>query len=813
MKKPVKLFNKNRIISNSGESTSQNSGEQLAPVVEDHMTRFLKWKVEREKCRKIEQYKRKPPFVIGVVHHKFYSPIVIRGKAHNQAAPMHLVSPKKRVTKATEKRLMNEALTQKVTKGSLKNPNVINKQKKCQKEDEQSVALIDRKFRASGRLLHVPLFGRVVIQNTPVKTNKLKFSSSRKSRVNRKSNIAIFNVKPVNIKENDTSLNDKKSHTDDSEETFNFSNNNSNNNDNKIKSGDENVVHNSGEHTGEEHNSEKHSYEEQNSEKHSNEEHNSGEHSTEKYNEEGHSYTKKVLSSSKNIISASLKSDSPEKLVFFSPYIVSSCGKSNARKEQLKCGFSLDHSSSDVTPTKHTVMKNLNISVEEGDHTAQYFQFFLNKEITRLNELCKTWAEIKIKSETTEDGQYEINQAIGQTNLLLNKKFERCRELVADCETGKGKMLVTCKDLQGLWDMLYMDIMNCDSRFEKLQKLRSRGWKEELPVDKPITKNRSIVRKNVLSTKSSFIRVFLAEKKEKMAQEMRNNDDTKEVEVRDNRILSNKYETNESSNIKYKIRESMCSTPNEKDYAPIGHDKRLSLLKKVHLSETSKKVKSLLTIIKVSQMYKTSKVHLDDTISCVNSDQTPEKSILKPTKSITILESRIKLINKVNFNDRVVLNEVPMDEEMQTKMDLAVILSKTDSFNLDSPDEITINAERKLAFDDNSSEESEIDIRYFKSKNSTIKNISPTIQVPPTTQLLRPELDKNLGIPLPRRSLRRQNALVERNEILYKTSPLEEITDDTNLNTLKKKLQKHVSINDKQEISEHDESIELKENP
>ncbi|KOC60533.1 Disks large-associated protein 5 [Habropoda laboriosa] len=719
------------------------------------MTRFLKWKVEREKCRKIEQYKRKPPFVIGVVHHKFYSPIVIRGKAHNQAAPMHLVSPKKRVTKATEKRLMNEALTQKVTKGSLKNPNVINKQKKCQKEDEQSVALIDRKFRASGRLLHVPLFGRVVIQNTPVKTNKLKFSSSRKSRVNRKSNIAIFNVKPVNIKENDTSLNDKKSHTDDSEETFNFSNNNSNNNDNKIKS---------------------------------------------------------VLSSSKNIISASLKSDSPEKLVFFSPYIVSSCGKSNARKEQLKCGFSLDHSSSDVTPTKHTVMKNLNISVEEGDHTAQYFQFFLNKEITRLNELCKTWAEIKIKSETTEDGQYEINQAIGQTNLLLNKKFERCRELVADCETGKGKMLVTCKDLQGLWDMLYMDIMNCDSRFEKLQKLRSRGWKEELPVDKPITKNRSIVRKNVLSTKSSFIRVFLAEKKEKMAQEMRNNDDTKEVEVRDNRILSNKYETNESSNIKYKIRESMCSTPNEKDYAPIGHDKRLSLLKKVHLSETSKKVKSLLTIIKVSQMYKTSKVHLDDTISCVNSDQTPEKSILKPTKSITILESRIKLINKVNFNDRVVLNEVPMDEEMQTKMDLAVILSKTDSFNLDSPDEITINAERKLAFDDNSSEESEIDIRYFKSKNSTIKNISPTIQVPPTTQLLRPELDKNLGIPLPRRSLRRQNALVERNEILYKTSPLEEITDDTNLNTLKKKLQKHVSINDKQEISEHDESIEVLKN-
>lgn len=106
---------------------------------------------------------------------------------------------------------------------------------------------------------------------------------------------------------------------------------------------------------------------------------------------------------------------------------VASRGKSNARKEQqLKKGL-IHHSSSDDIPTKDTVMRNLNISVEEEEHTAQYFHFLLNKEINRLDELCEKWMEIKGQSDTTEDGQYEIIQAIGQTNLLINKKFERFR--------------------------------------------------------------------------------------------------------------------------------------------------------------------------------------------------------------------------------------------------------------------------------------------------------------------------------------------------------------------------------------------------
>ncbi|KOC58847.1 Disks large-associated protein 5 [Habropoda laboriosa] len=446
---------------------------------------------------------------------------------------------------------------------------------------------------------------------SPAKINELISSPSRISRANRETGTPEFNVEPV--------VNMEGAFYDE-EKIFNSSNNNSSNNDKEIKFNNDNIIHNSKE-----------------------------------YNKEVHNSDKEVFSFSNNNISMSLKSDSPNEPVFFSPYIVSSCGKSNARKEQqLKRGFSLGHSPSTDVPTKDTVMKNLNISVEEEAHTAQYFQFLLNREITRLNELCKKWTEIKAKPETTEGGQYEISQTIGQTNLLISKKFERFCGLVADCETGKGEMLVTCKDLQGFWDMMYIEVKKCDSQFEKLETLCSQGWKkEELPVGKSIAKKKSTVKRNVF-TKSSSIKAFLAKKKQRMSREIKHNRDMKEVEVTNNQILSNKYGKDESFYIKYKTRKFMSSTLNQKDYAPIKDDKRLSLLQKVRLSETFKKIKSPLIRMEVSEECKT-----------------PESG--------SVAESRMKSTNKVNFDDHIVLNEVPIDEETQTKMDLAAALSRIDN--------------------------------------------------------------------------------------------------------------------------------------
>lgn len=109
----------------------------------------------------------------------------------------------------------------------------------------------------------------------------------------------------------------------------------------------------------------------------------------------------------------------------------------------------------------------------------QYYKYILNKEIERLTEYCDTWTTVKDSPSTPEDARYTILAAIGHTQLLIRKKFERFRGLVLDCETGKGEMLVTCKDLQGFWEMMYMEVRDCDGRFAKLERMRENGWVDE----------------------------------------------------------------------------------------------------------------------------------------------------------------------------------------------------------------------------------------------------------------------------------------------------------------------------------------------
>jgi hypothetical protein len=54
-----------------------------------------------------------------------------------------------------------------------------------------------------------------------------------------------------------------------------------------------------------------------------------------------------------------------------------------------------------------------------------------------------------------------INVAIGQTQLLIEKKFQQFRGLVDRCESGDivdGEGLVNVDDLQGFWDMVYLQV-------------------------------------------------------------------------------------------------------------------------------------------------------------------------------------------------------------------------------------------------------------------------------------------------------------------------------------------------------------------
>ncbi|KZC12784.1 PREDICTED: disks large-associated protein 5-like [Dufourea novaeangliae] len=680
----VKIFNENRNILNPSANSTLNE-EPEVPHKADRMTRLLKWKADRDRRKRMESLKKKPAFVVGIVHHKIYSPIaqgvpVTSVGSHKNVCDSNVEnasSTVKRITRATEKRLRYKARLKEVTKLSIKGSEPDqNKKHHVSAVLATSFVPEGHTFKPPEGLPHIQLFGR--------ESYSMSFNNTPKTNIG--SNVEVSEV-----------LNNSTKNT-------------------------PAILDNSAKGT--------------------------------------------QSSSNNNTTPKSVNPNLSSEPVFYSPYVVSSRGKSNARKEQqIKRGFSLSRSTSDEIPTKDTVMKGLNISIEAEERTAQYFKFLLNREIDRLNELCDKWRQVKEELGITEDGQYLINQAIGQTNLLISKKFERFRSLVSNCETGKGERLVTCNDLQGFWDIVHMEIENCDLRFEKLEQLRSKGWEEEQlsVVSKPVVKKKTVTKKKTVSTKPSSIRAFLTKRKEKMTKKAQNDNSMEEPEILENKISSNKDEKNENSpNVKYKTRRSIGSTDTK--FSSIKHDKtRLSLLQKVQLSET-KKHKSPLIVMKISQMCKTPEIQLDETISYVNSGQTPGKSILKQSKNTSEVECHAKSTHKVNFNDTVVLNEVPINEETQVKMDLAAALVKIDSIDFDSPTEdVPIHAERKLTYDDGSFEDSAniFDMKkHCEVKKSTKDRIMklPSVKVTTATPLQGHSSPSNSSR---RRTLRRQNAMDE----------------------------------------------------
>lgn len=55
-----------------------------------------------------------------------------------------------------------------------------------------------------------------------------------------------------------------------------------------------------------------------------------------------------------------------------------------------------------------------------------------------------------------------IQTAIGQTELLINKKFQQFRGLIDVCISGEGEKPVTCMDLHGFWDMVLIQVIYRD---------------------------------------------------------------------------------------------------------------------------------------------------------------------------------------------------------------------------------------------------------------------------------------------------------------------------------------------------------------
>lgn len=158
--------------------------------------------------------------------------------------------------------------------------------------------------------------------------------------------------------------------------------------------------------------------------------------------------------------------------------------------------------------------------------SASHYRDLLNQECTAITGLCDNWQSVLKDSDSCsaipDDVCGKIQIAIGQAHLLMRKKFEQFRGLISACETNSSERPVTVQDLQGYWEVMYIQVEDIYSKFEEVKKLKQNNWE---PLPSPEIKrqplgnlnkscgNAASRRKSVGVTKD-----FTAQAKERLAQ-------------------------------------------------------------------------------------------------------------------------------------------------------------------------------------------------------------------------------------------------------------------------------------------------------
>merc|ERR1712018_680454 len=106
----------------------------------------------------------------------------------------------------------------------------------------------------------------------------------------------------------------------------------------------------------------------------------------------------------------------------------------------------------------------------------------LSSETTRLKKLCEEWEnkhnKIQVSNtyEIDDDFEGEISSVIGKTKILINGRFAQLETLIEEYESCKKssynnqKNIITYSDLEGFWDLIYLQIKDLDNKYEKLSK-------------------------------------------------------------------------------------------------------------------------------------------------------------------------------------------------------------------------------------------------------------------------------------------------------------------------------------------------------
>ncbi|KAK3915414.1 Disks large-associated protein 1, partial [Frankliniella fusca] len=157
--------------------------------------------------------------------------------------------------------------------------------------------------------------------------------------------------------------------------------------------------------------------------------------------------------------------------------------------------------------------------------SASHYRDLLNQESTTISALCDDWQRVLNENDSCsaipDDVCGKIQIAIGQAQLLMRKKFEQFRGLITANETNDSVRLVTVQDLQGFWELMYIQVKDIYCKFEELKKLKLNNWE---PLLSPNLKRQPLGNVNSSRTNNVPHRIpvvtkdFTAQARERLAQ-------------------------------------------------------------------------------------------------------------------------------------------------------------------------------------------------------------------------------------------------------------------------------------------------------
>ncbi|XP_072742746.1 uncharacterized protein [Anoplolepis gracilipes] len=336
--------------------------------------------------------------------------------------------------------------------------------------------------------------------------------------------------------------------------------------------------------------------------------------------------------------------------------------------------------SSNEFPIKDAITEKLDMSVEEKEYIVEYFKHLLYKEKDRLQKCCEYWTKIQLQKDIKEDIRCRINQAVGQTTLLINEKFKQFNGLILLCEEGNTDILITCTDLHGFWDLTYIEIKDCNSRFEKLEELRARNWREEQSSFTNSAKKETSVKKQTASMKQNSLQVLILsdDKKEKMAKMRDNKKDPQQISIQSVSEISiiNKFITPPISDKTVKTVDKGRDVTRRKCCKSLLKIYAKPLYTSTPLNNNDKSnnlnMNGPLITMKIGQLYNKSTMQIDD-YTCISPGQTPKKSIMETSGTLR-RSSRIKLAH--NANNNFILQK---QTNLEINQNSQILLKKIDS--------------------------------------------------------------------------------------------------------------------------------------